>query len=99
MTEYCKCLGCGATNPWTDRINGYCRVCYESTDTSGEKKNTKASGGVAISQLTRLHLQPIRRLMLETLRKYIKDDPTEMPAVEQIPFSELQNPLGPFLKE
>ena len=99
MTEYFKCLGCGATNPWSNRVNGFCRTCYENRDTSSEKKNTQVVGGVTTAELSRLAFQPVSRLMLDELRKHIKSNPEEMKPVQQIPFAELDSVLTPFLKE
>ena len=51
------------------------------------------------SELTRLSFQPVRRIVLEKLKKFIKSNPEEMPPVEQVSNQEFDSPLSKFLRD
>lgn len=94
MTEYFKCLGCGATNPWSNRCgDGFCRTCFATAHKLDGPRTAAASD----DKTAGTPRPTVRQEILKRLRSFIRE-PVQPSEPSKVSPREFDSPLAPFLK-
>lgn len=105
MNGYLVCDRCKQTFPakllsveYGDRL-GVCLTCRPLFEQGKPEQQPTREEAMTNAELERLRYRPTRMTIIKKLQEYIRKPDGDGNEVETIPYSELDSPLAPYLRE